>query len=51
MVINELYVGGFFKPPRLIYQVYHMFFMVYNSIWRYLCHNDFPVCMRKPLPI
>ena len=39
MFINELCVGGFFKPSRLIYQVYHMFFMVCNSILCYLCHT------------
>jgi hypothetical protein len=31
--------GTFFKPSRLIYQVYHMLFMVCNSILCYPCHT------------
>lgn len=31
-------VGDSFKPSRLIYKVYHMFFVVCNSILCYLCH-------------
>lgn len=38
MIVNELCVGDFFKPPCLIYQVYHMFFVVRNSILCYLYH-------------
>ena len=38
MIVNKLCVGNFFKPPHLIHQVYHMFFVVCNSILCYLCH-------------
>lgn len=56
MVINELCVGDFFKPPRLIYQVYHMFFVVRNSILCYLHHaykgTDEPApCVRGIPPL